>query len=142
VEPGVVEDLLGEGALLGVAVEHGRHEGLEELGLLFLEAVPAWDGEYLAIMTSLRDQFCSLGMRLRQPSLLMYFRPFSPRIDIFRGKRPISSMICARWSSFLPKCSLGSFLGLKSNSPVKSSKVMQASDHISAERLYLDPSST
>jgi hypothetical protein len=40
-QPGVFEDILGKGALLGVAVEHGSHERLEELGLLLLEAVPA-----------------------------------------------------------------------------------------------------
>lgn len=92
-QPCVFEDILGKGALLGVAVKHGGHEGLEKLGLLLLEAVPACGEGYLAIMTSLSDQFCSLGMRLRQPSLLMYFRAFSPRVDIFFGNLPISYMI-------------------------------------------------
>jgi hypothetical protein len=35
-----------------------------------------------------------------------------------------------------------SFLGLKRSSPVSISKVMQAKDHISAERLYFDPVKT
>jgi hypothetical protein len=39
----------------------------------------------------------------------------------------------------LPKLSLWSLRGLNSNSPVSISKVMQARDHMSALRLYLDP---
>lgn len=40
VEPCVFEDILCECALLRVAVEHWSHEGLEELSLIFLEAIP------------------------------------------------------------------------------------------------------
>lgn len=114
-QPTVVQHVSCEQALLRVAVEHRGHEGLEQFGLLFLEAVSKWGCMYLAIITSFSDQFWSLGMRLRQPSLLMYFFPFSPRFDIFFGNRPVSYMIWARWSSFLPKFSLGSFFGLKSS---------------------------
>jgi hypothetical protein len=38
-QPRMVEDITSEDALLGVAVEHGSHEGFEEFGLLLLEAI-------------------------------------------------------------------------------------------------------
>lgn len=97
---------------------------------------------YLAIITSFKDQFWSFGMRLRAPSLLTYLRPFAPRCDIFLGNRPINSMIWAKWSSFFPKEPFWSFFGLNNSYPVRSSKVIQANDHISALRLYFDPRST
>lgn len=39
VEPGVCEHFIGEDSFLGVAVEHGQHEALEELGFWLSEAV-------------------------------------------------------------------------------------------------------
>ena len=97
---------------------------------------------YLAIITSFKVQFCSFGILARDPPFVIYFLAFSPLMDIFFGNRPINSIIWARWSSFLPNWSLVSFLGLNKSSPVKSSNVMQAKDHISAERLYFDPNRT
>lgn len=38
-EPGVFEHAIREDAFLGVAVEHGQHEALEELGFGLGEAV-------------------------------------------------------------------------------------------------------
>ena len=93
IEPGMFQYLLGEGSFLGVAVEHGGHEGLEKCCLFILEAVSVCKESYLAIMTSLSDQFWSLGMRLREPSLVMYFLAFYPRMDIFFGNLPISYII-------------------------------------------------
>ncbi len=63
-------------------------------------------------------------------------------MENFLGNLPNSSIIWARWSSFFPNVSELSFLGLKSNYPVSISKVMQANDHISADRLYFDPVKT
>lgn len=93
-------------------------------------------------MTSFRLQFWSFGIRARFPFLAKYFRLLAPRIENFLGNLPRSSIIWARWSSFLPKESLLSFLGLKRSYPVSISNVMQARDHMSAVRLYLDPVKT
>ena len=97
---------------------------------------------YLAIITSLRLQFWSFGILCREPSLLKYLRDLTPLNENFLGNRPKSYIICAKWSSFLPKVSELSFLGLKSNSPVNISKVIQANDHISALKLYFEPVKT
>ena len=93
-------------------------------------------------MTSLRLQFWSFGILTRFPSLEKYFLLLEPLTVNFLGNRPNSSIIWARWSSFLPKVSLLSFRGLKRSYPVNISKVMQAKDHISADKLYFDPVST
>lgn len=90
-------------------------------------------------MTSFIDQFCNLGIRQRAPSRVKYLRDLEPLCESFLGNRPSNSIICAKWSSFFPNCSLVSFLGLNSSSPVSISKTIHAKDHISADRLYFDP---
>ena len=136
------EHLIRKDTLLGIAVEHGQHELLEELCLLFSKAISKLSVMYLAIITSFKLQFWSLGMRTRLPYFEKYFLAFAPLTVNFLGNLPRSSIIWAKWSSFLPKLSLWSFLGLNSSYPVSISKVMQANDHISALRLYFDPVST
>ena len=97
---------------------------------------------YLAIITSLRLQFWSFGILCSEPSLLKYFRDFTPLKENFFGNRPKSYIICAKWSSFFPNVYELSFRGLKRSSPVNISNVIQAKDHISALRLYLEPVNT
>lgn len=97
---------------------------------------------YLAIITSFRLQFCNLGILCNDPSLLKYFRDLAPLRANFFGNLPKSYIIWAKWSSFFPNDSLLSFRGLNKSSPVNISKVMQAKDHISAVRLYLEPVKT
>lgn len=97
---------------------------------------------YLAIITSFRLQFWSLGILCKVPSLLKYFLDLAPLKANFLGNLPKSSIICAKWSSFLPKVSELSFLGLNNNSPVSISNVIQANDHMSADKLYFDPVNT
>ena len=127
---------------LRIAIEHRIHKILEELSLRLSETIPKSNGIYLAIITSFKLQFWSLGIRIKLPSFEKYFLVFRPRHVNFLGNLPRSYIIWARWSSFFPKESLLSFLGLNRSSPVSISKVMQASDHISAVRLYLDPVKT
>ena len=97
---------------------------------------------YFAIITSFKLQFWSFGILCRVPSLLKYFLDFAPLKANFLGNLPKSSIIWAKWSSFFPKVSELSFLGLNKSSPVSISKVMQAKDHISADRLYFEPVKT
>lgn len=93
-------------------------------------------------MTSFKDQFWSLGILLRFPYFEKYFLALTPLSENFLGNLPRSSIIWARWSSFFPNESLLSLRGLNRSSPVNISKVIQAKDHISADKLYFDPVST
>lgn len=142
VEPAVLQHLIRKHTFFWVAVEHWQHKAFEKLSLFFIEAIPTSKASYLAIITSLRLQFCSFGILAKLPYFEKYFLAFAPLTVNFLGNLPKSYIICARWSSFLPKLSFWSFLGLKSSYPVNISKVIHAKDHISALRLYLEPVST
>jgi hypothetical protein len=97
---------------------------------------------YLAIITSFKLQFWSFGILCNEPDWLKYFLDLAPLKANFFGNLPKSYIIWAKWSSFFPKASELSFLGLNNSSPVSISNVMHASDHISAERLYFEPVKT
>jgi len=64
----MAKHLMGENSAFRIAIKHRTHKLLEEHGLFFAKAISLLNVVYLAIITSLRLQFCSLGMRIKLPS--------------------------------------------------------------------------
>mmetsp|Transcript_5190 Transcript_5190/g.13972 ORF Transcript_5190/g.13972 Transcript_5190/m.13972 type:complete len:236 (-) Transcript_5190:693-1400(-) len=95
---------------------------------------------YFSISTSWMGQNLSVLMFLRLPFLSKKFLEYRPSNANRFGTFPSNSWNMARWSSSLSYSSPA--LGSNRRSPVSNSKVIQPSDHMSADVSYLEPIKT
>lgn len=92
----MLQHLIRKHSFFWVAVEHWKHETFEEFSFFFIEAIPTSHLLYLAIITSFKLQFCSLGILAKLPSLEKYFLDLAPLTVNFLGNLPKSYIICAK----------------------------------------------